>query len=220
MLSSPRVSAGVPSRTASRRLFRSEVVPPCGYFFSSPGRHLDVADRAEPAAALRPPGDVLAIGPEHAFLALDPQREAEAVRQQRAEVLHVHVAEVDQRLGVGAVPVVGPGRVPDLHGDAGRAAPRRSAQAVEVVDRDLLELRIVDRGEPGPLGVARHVAPVDQGRVVERAEETVLAAACGPSARPGRSGSSRRRSPACRAPGRAPARAAPRRRWCRRASRP
>ena len=37
MLSSPRVSAGAPPWTASRRLFKSEVVPPWGYFFSSPG---------------------------------------------------------------------------------------------------------------------------------------------------------------------------------------
>ena len=42
MLSSPFVSAAVPLRTASRRLFSSEVVPAWGYDFSSPGGTLSL----------------------------------------------------------------------------------------------------------------------------------------------------------------------------------
>src|SRR5690606_18716668 len=101
-------------------------------------RDPDVPDRAEEAAPGRPPEDVLPVRPERAVLALDPERERVPVREHGAEILDPYPFELDERLGVRAVLVIAPGRVPDAGGDAGRATVEEEAQAVEMVDRDLL----------------------------------------------------------------------------------
>ena len=52
------------------------------------------------APPLRAPEDVLAVGPDHSLLALDPQREARSgARRSVPRYCTLHVAEVDQRLG-------------------------------------------------------------------------------------------------------------------------
>ncbi len=43
-----------------------------------------------------------------------------------------------------------------------------------MVDRDGLELRVVDGGKPRALGLGRHVAAIDQMRMVDAAEGTIL----------------------------------------------
>src|SRR5690606_10593367 len=121
----------------------------------------------------RPPEDVLPVRPERAVLALDPERECVPVRVHGAEILDAYPLELAERLGVRAVLVITPGRIPDSGGDAGRATVEEEAQAVEMVDRDLLELRVLGRREPRALRVARHPSPVDQRGGVDPAQASL-----------------------------------------------
>ena len=98
----------------------------------------------------RPPAfavpDARPVRPQHALIALDPQRVFGAIRRQRPVVVQMQVArQLHERLGRGSVAVQAPGRAGAARDDAHRLEVEDPAQAVEVVHGHVEQLRVVDR---------------------------------------------------------------------------
>ena len=116
------------------------------------GRHRDELRAAEEAAPLLPPPDLAAIGPKLAVTAFDPQAELVAGRHHGAGILDQQAARhLDHRVQGGAALIVAERRLIGVGEHGHRLAIEQIAEAVEVMDRDLGDERLLDLLHPGAL---------------------------------------------------------------------
>ena len=210
-LSAPLVSGAWPCVKRVAELIEERHGAGLGVARLVAGRHRDELRAAKEAAPLGPPPDAAAIGPELAVAALDPQAELVAGGHHGAAILDEQaVRHLDHRIQSGAAPIVAAAAAVGVGEHGHRLAIEQIAEAVEVMDRDLGDERLLDLCTQGPcvaLGWSRRSMQSARrsGRPPRRP------AAGGTCARPGRSGSSRRPPPAGRRRGPVPPPRAPRR---------